>query len=197
MQAYCRLDQSWSLRGGKQGLGAASGCPAWSPSPRASVPCANRAALPRRALFLAPAHLPSSVPPQSDAAWLSVGKEGGNVGAVLAAPLLRGAVLRLPPPFAASPDGSEGRGAGRRALCSPGTHPSLPRGVRGIRAPDAGMLPRLGHGRAVPPRCNCTVLKCRRVHLAAGASGILPPDNAATAEGLSIGWTLGRWKYNL
>lgn len=62
---------------------------------------------------------------------------------------------------------------------------------------EAYALSRLGHGRAVPPRWNCAVLKYPRFHPAAGASGILPPDNAATAEGLGIRWTLGSWRCNL
>lgn len=129
--AYCGLDLAARLlvvvSQRKRGLGAASGCPAWVPSPRASVLCTNRAALPCPALFLVPVHPPSSIPPQSDAMWLSVGREGSDVGTMPAAPLLCGPGPRLPPPLTASPDGSEDTGAGRRALCSPGTHPSLPR----------------------------------------------------------------------
>lgn len=116
-----------------RGLGAAGGCPAWAPSPRAIVPCASRAAPLRCALFLASVHPCSSIPPQSDAACLSVGGEGGNVGTMLVAPLLHRAGLRLPPPLAPL-GGSEDVGAGRRAVCSPGMRPTLPYGsLRHVR----------------------------------------------------------------
>lgn len=129
--AYCGLDPAAGLVvmvSWRRKEGAAGGCPAWARSSRASVPCASRAALPRCALFLASVHPCSSIPPQSDAACLSVGREGGDVGTVLVAPLLHRAGLRLPPPLAPSLDGSEDAGAGRRALCSPGTCPRLPLG---------------------------------------------------------------------
>lgn len=79
--------------------------------------------------IFSPIHPPSSIPLQSDAVWLSVGREGAT-----SAPcwqLLCCVGPSLPPPLTASPGGSGEMGAGRRALCSPGTRPSLP--YRGLR----------------------------------------------------------------
>lgn len=145
--------------------------------------------------IFSPIHPPSSIPLQSDAVWLSVGREG----AVLAPcwQLLCCVGLSLPPLLAASLCGSEEMGAGRRALCSPGIHPSLP--YRGLRCPCSQCrgAPEGRTWQAVLPCCSHAVLKHPRVCLAAGASGISPSDNAAAAEELSIRWTLWRWKCNL